>query len=799
MNKPKFDPSKPYQAADPGKPKFDPSQPYEAADSGAAVAPQETNQGPEEQTAFSRIKDAVSDFSPKRLVEGFQQDDAPSVGEYVPIVGGMVRGAATSKEGEERLNQRDRDYAKNYPEANFAKSMMGSVMFPAGAAIKGASMLPKIGSHVMNKTVAAGTARAGLQAAETGLVAGADAMTRGAGGEGSMEAAKEGGKYGFALGMLPVGLAAAGRTAAATVGGVKPGVMNRYRERADTINELHEPQMIREVSEDMGKVKAHADERKLDATERATAKYDRNKAAFQQKKRGIGVEYEAGMGAHNAEIDQLKQMRNADVMSRKEAEVGRVKGLQERNQSEAKNLQRAASDEILEKMGQARGEISKGSGEAFKTLPRETNIPLAPFKSMLTKAQNKKKIGESPSELPGMELLEQQKGRLDRITRKEVDKDGLEKYVRARTVSPQEAKKLIQEIDQKAQALWDQSENSAAFMSSGGRSLLAMRAAADRKLKKLYPEYAEAMKPVAAKASALSAVQKKFPAKPDAMYSAIGNIDDVSKLDRRRALENFDTTFDSNVTAKAKTAAELRRKKVEADPAEVGRIREMQNEDIGAYFTDRVDGLRQKKVSATDDAAARALERKRAIDRQKAGHLKEAATYGDAVKGMSRKGIVPQMLRTGNQPEKYQADIDQLSALGELSGRGKDYYPEMAKDYSVKQSLRTTRPRGSAGVNLMHFSLSGLGKMLGVSMQKQGGMEAAGALIGSASDLLGPKTVKAIIDVVDSPAGKFAGRAYSEAAKRGSNAFAVTHNMLMKSDPEYRDAFNFYNSQEDAE
>lgn len=80
--------------------------------------------------------------------------------------------------------------------------------------------------------------------------------------------------------------------------------------------------------------------------------------------------------------------------------------------------------------------------------------------------------------------------------------------------------------------------------------------------------------------------------------------------------------------------------------------------------------------------------------------------------------------------------------------------------------------------------------MAGLSMENIPGIAAVGAVLGGAADRIGPQAVKKILDIIDSPMGnRFAG-AFREAAKRGPQAVAVTHSMLLKKDPEYKAAFS---------
>jgi hypothetical protein len=96
--------------------------------------------------------------------------------------------------------------------------------------------------------------------------------------------------------------------------------------------------------------------------------------------------------------------------------------------------------------------------------------------------------------------------------------------------------------------------------------------------------------------------------------------------------------------------------------------------------------------------------------------------------------------------------------------------------------------RGSRNVNQSAFSMQGLAQALGAGPDAGITAKAIGGIIGAASDIMGPRVVKRVVDVLDSPIGRKYQTFFSEAGKRGPRAIAVTHDLLMKNDPEYREA-----------
>jgi hypothetical protein len=112
----------------------------------------------------------------------------------------------------------------------------------------------------------------------------------------------------------------------------------------------------------------------------------------------------------------------------------------------------------------------------------------------------------------------------------------------------------------------------------------------------------------------------------------------------------------------------------------------------------------------------------------------------------------------------------------------------MAEDLAVKRAMEGTFIRGSRNVNQSAFSLQGMAHALGASPDAGITAKAVGGIIGAASDIMGPRVVKKVVDFVDSPMGRKYASFFRGASERGPRAIALTHDLLMKNDPEYRQA-----------
>lgn len=104
----------------------------------------------------------------------------------------------------------------------------------------------------------------------------------------------------------------------------------------------------------------------------------------------------------------------------------------------------------------------------------------------------------------------------------------------------------------------------------------------------------------------------------------------------------------------------------------------------------------------------------------------------------------------------------------------------MAKNLATKDKFRGEFIRGSRGPNTGAMGLMGMGKALGVSMEKLPILGSIGAFGGALTDIFGPKAVKFAIDAVDGENGQMILKGYKEAAARGSEALRIYHNELMR-------------------
>jgi hypothetical protein len=121
-----------------------------------------------------------------------------------------------------------------------------------------------------------------------------------------------------------------------------------------------------------------------------------------------------------------------------------------------------------------------------------------------------------------------------------------------------------------------------------------------------------------------------------------------------------------------------------------------------------------------------------------------------------------------------------LDFLSELTG--KDYMKQI-KDSGVKQSFGKDRTHGSRMTALGGIVGASIGGAIGGPIASGIGASIGGAT-GATLDKFGGQIVKSILDGT-LKAGPYT-KLLVDAAKRGNNAVAVTHILLMKKDPNYK-------------
>lgn len=704
----------------------------------------------------------------------------PSIGEYIPIVGsgaaalGNKVGAGIeslfsddSMEAIEARNaQRDKiskdQYAKDYPAAHNFKSIAGAMMFPFGKAADAA--LPAAGYM-------ASLGRGAINVGEGALVAGADQLAQGnysEAGPAAYEALKTGaiGQGAFA------GMEGLARAYASFVAGIRPETLTKYVGRRETINELDEEPFVREAQESLSSVKNKA----ADIRNTALSESKRAQSANRDNARTENLNYrdesKRALDANDKAFQDSLLSEKAyasNARSLAEEEALRAK---EANQSLASRLEREAAESLSDTMKTSGRKIGQASSEAMRTLDDyEGEIPLKWYKGQLTKGINANKFGEALLPNEGVDVLLKYKGLLDGA--------GVD------AVPARDLKRLVQSLDADLASAFNNA-STGGYNNPATKSLMTMRRLVSARLKRDVPGYSDAMQPVAEMTGTLRGLQKEIPnPDPDRIMSKLSGIDDPRKQSLRQKVQRVEEKFGGNSLAKISEAQRLKG----IDPTG-GNSFEVPNQQVIDFLKglrdQRAQEITEKLRNSQSKVESSRLLKELAIIEKQGRDVKPANVIDQAIGGMGEASIQGRLRSFGNNPEKNISLRDKLENLASMSGKEKDYFTQGADDLAVKRAMEGTFVRGSRNVNMMKYSAEGLMNALGMSEQGAKAFGGIGALLGSASDIIGPKAVKFVIDQGESKLGKTVRNVLSRAAKAGPQALAQEHARLLRENEEYR-------------
>jgi hypothetical protein len=443
----------------------------------------------------------------------------------------------------------------------------------------------------------------------------------------------------------------------------------------------------------------------------------------------------------NGLVSDLKDQAKGEARIREEQAMEGVKQNREKGFREADEMQRGVAENLSFAQKGARKAVNESAYEAMRIAEESgTNIKLAPFKASLTARLNELKVGDKPMG-GGVEVLTKLRQSLDEIGKKEI--------------SAVEFRRLIKSLDDDISDIMGKTAK-AGYITPAERTLSNVRKGWSEALKTKVPGYREQMAKTAGKTESLNTMRDQFSFEPDDIYRELNGIDDVSRMGRRESLQQFQDEFGGDYLQKMDEVKGKRNYDYDADAKpELQRAEEMRSQKFRDYFKDKYD---------------------------------EAARLKHVARGITPDNAQSTMRRFGNNPEKNITLGRRLEDIANEMGIDPKTFVQMADDLAVKRAMEGSFTHGSRNVNQTAFSMQGLAHMMGAG--ENAGMIAKGfgAVIGGASDLMGPTLVKKVVDVLDSPGGKRFHTFFSEAAKRGPRAVALTHELLMKNDEDYRQA-----------
>lgn len=443
------------------------------------------------------------------------------------------------------------------------------------------------------------------------------------------------------------------------------------------------------------------------------------------------------------EIQNQKDLLAMQASNIREGAKFKAKQAEKLGKEKADVLTRDAAERLFADISSARRDISQASAKAFDILEQSgTNIPITYYKGYITKLLQSRKIGQKIPATPENIYLYQHRKMLDEIGQKEIP--------------AREMKMLIQNLDNEVNKIYE-AQRAGQYVSAPEKEIQELRRMYSERLKTEVPGYREAMEPVATKTRVISDLEKLgFTGSPDKIYNTFMGIEKLNKKDKAEAIARFEQLYKTDYRTALNEARILRETNyLEQAAPEIG----------------RANVIEKSRANVAKKYAPQEARIKRSFE---------------SIRGLTDANIQQALLRYGNNPQKNINLGKRLEALGQMSGKGKEYYTDMAKAVAAKNAFETAYTQGSRMTNLGAFSLAGVAKMAGANMEAIPAFAMLGSTIGAVADKLGPQTVKKIVDVVDSPLGKAVGKIITKAAQRGPQALIASHNVLLRTNEAYK-------------
>lgn len=402
------------------------------------------------------------------------------------------------------------------------------------------------------------------------------------------------------------------------------------------------------------------------------------------------------------------------------------------------------AESIRETMDLLRANNAKRSTEGFNILEQKgVTFKKSQLKDAVTKQLESLKVaGKEPTLGPAASAYAQVKN-LDNF----IDSFGKQEDIPAGYV-----KEIIQNIDQASKAAYDPfNRNDVA-----ANALASVRKDFDKTLKEQNPEYAAIMKELAPDAKFHGELSDLF-RDPDKIKSVLKMASNPDSPQGKRAvllLKTMDQKMGTNYS-----------------------------NDIAGYLASQntlksVEGLRGARQALPETGA---LERGREAVNLAEGELENAKLFAEP---FSKLG--PANTESLLKQQMFGRGIEGRKALSELGEREGQDFNKMLQDTAARDTFLKDSTAGSRKTNLGTV----IGKATGYAFG-----DAAGAATGATLDKYGGRIYKKALDSTADIQAKAAkiGKRYQhvfEEANSRKGGVAVTHHLLMQTDPVYREKMN---------
>lgn len=590
--------------------------------------------------------------------------------------------------------------------------------------------------------------------------------------------AREGGLWGLGFSAIPQAAqfaqkaaGAAGKGYARVMAGIKGSDIEDYRANAAAVNAIDTEPAGREYGGAIASMKDKAQKGQDELSSNLNEmRYDYGREIDQRKAALAKDQYQEGKAFQDRQNTDLTRAKDQERLGIEESRLQSQKSQQE-GLAQAETLQRDLADAISTAYKGSGKKIGESNAEVLALLDQadpKAQISITAIKGAVTKALKKEKIGNTITDAPHLDALKEFQGYLEEIGQK--------------SVPVREAKRLIQTFDSKLEKAYT-TAGQGGYVGRGNAEAMSVRKSINRMLGNKVPGYKQKMKPLADQTRAKVGFEDEFGSSGDDIFSALKTLTGKGKENRMGTLETFERQFGGDSAPVLSEIDSLRGRDygqiAEEGKKRVQGARRLVEEEAGAdkrMFEDFKQGQ-----TAEEGARFKGAEEDRSrlkeffADQQDQINAQKKATAG-----MSEKTASGDLQRVGRFPEKNYALGDQMRELAKAEGKDPEYYVQMAKNLATKDKFRGEFIRGSRGPNTGAMGLMGMGKALGVSMEKLPILGSIGAFGGALTDIFGPKAVKFAIDAVDGENGQMILKGYKEAAARGSEALRIYHNELMR-------------------
>lgn len=675
-------------------------------------------------------------IAPFMGVAGVLSGMGKKVGEEIPIVGPLAKKAGAgvraiyetitdpNKRAEEILktygqireaqDKESADYKKKYPIASTAQEMAGGFLLPAPFALPKAAATAGTAIKALR-----GGADIASKAAQSAAVTAADLQLRGASDQQTKDTALMTAGLTGAVSTVPSLLKGAMHGYGRIMGGVKPEAVKKYMARPNEIRAADEEKIYREFEADVNKQRDWVSE-------------------------GKAIEQEAKISER-----ELNRELREDIRAAQSRLSGERSALKEDLRAQAYRVPDEAVNDAMMKIKAIQENVSKQSGKAFDVLIESgAEIPLSRAKATATNALNEAKVmGVDPINTQGYDDLVRIREYLGQIESK--------------TVSADDAKKIIQNVDEIASDIFARKygarvagQKSVSYVSPSEKAILDVRKAINDELYAI-PKYAEAMAPVRESMGTLDKLDRLFGKKEKQLRAKLGSKEYEPV---KESLEGIGV--DTSSLGPYYQAKETLRKPSMFEE-QVAKLPAF--EDVQKAQRAQVEGSQ----AAAQKTAEAGMER---ADRQ---------LYGDLLPA----GDTQALLARYRQAKPNFAAKEDVRIIEELTGKP---YGQQLDDLAVKEAFERPYVKGSRNVNVGAFSLAALAKALGAKVESLPVVGGIGSVVGASADIIGPKVYRAMIDATINPQFQKYANAINEAAKRGPQALAVAGYTIANNDDEFK-------------